>query len=450
MRASLATVARYLGCSPPPGADRIEVTGVAFDSREVHPNDLFVAVPGEKTDGHLFVGDAASRGAVAALVARPVDSPVPQLLVPDTVRALQVLAGKLRAEAGLKVAAVTGSVGKTTTKGILAALLARRFRVAQTRGSRNSQVGLPAEICNLQHEVEWFVAEAGMSRAGELTRLGPVLEPQALLYTRIAPVHLEFFPSLAAIAEAKAELIPFLDRDGVLVLNAADPLQKGFAQRFSGKTLTYGLPGSSDVWVEDVASQGLFGSHLVLATKNARLPVRLPLAGVHQVENFVAAACTAIALGVEPEEVAGAAEELCPQPHRGEVHRLPCGAVLVDDSYNASPVAVARMLELLAQTPGRHLAVLGEMLELGPEAPRFHREAGLQAASVCAQLVAVGGENARVLAEAFGPAGLWVATADEAEPLVRRELREGDVVMVKGSRGIGLDRLVAALLSGGC
>lgn len=450
MRLSVAAVAQRVGCPVPPGADRLEVTGVAFDSREVRPGDLFVALPGEKTDGHLFLADAASRGAVAALVAKPMESHLLQLRVPDTVRALQALAAAVRTEAGFKVIAVTGSVGKTTTKGMVAALLRRRFAVAETRGSRNSQVGLPTELCNLDENVAYFVAEAGMSRAGELTRLGEILKPQALVYTRIAPVHLEFFPSLEAIAEAKAELIPFLDRAGVLVLNATDPLQERFAARFAGRTLTYGLPGGSDLWAEAVRPQGLLGSQLVLAGRGVRLPVQLPLPGTHQVENFVAAACTALALGVEPEAIEEGAKALQPQPHRGEVHRLPCGAILVDDSYNASPVAVGRMLELLAQTPGRHLAVLGEMLELGPEAPLFHQEVGRQAAAVCHTLVAVGGENARFLAEAFGPGGSWVSTVEEAEHLIRRQLKDGDVLLVKGSRGIGLDRLVAALRTGGC
>lgn len=450
MKATLATVAQWLGCPVPDGAEHVFIEGVAFDSRQVKGKDLFVAAPGEKTDGHLFVAEAASRGAAAALVARPVDALLPQLLVADTVSALQALAGQVRREAGFRVAAVTGSVGKTTTKSFLAALLARRFRVAQTQGSRNSQLGLPAEICNLSGDVEWFVAEAGMSRKGELARLGKVLQPQALLYTRIAPVHLEFFPSVEAIAEAKAELIPFLDPEGVLVVNAADPYQESFASRFSGRTMHYGLPEKSDLWVEKVTPRGLLGSSLVLRGHGGSWKVELPLPGLHQVENFLAAACLASALGVPPEEMAQAAAELRPQPHRGEVHTLPSGALLVDDSYNASPVAVAQMLELLAQTPGRHLAVLGEMLELGEKAADFHREAGVKAQSACHRLLAVGGENARILAEAFGPQGMWVASVEEAENVLRGELTAGDVVLVKGSRGIGLDRLVAALLAGRC
>lgn len=450
MKATLATIAQWLECPAPAGGEKVLVEGVAFDSREVRAKDLFVAAPGERTDGHLYVAEAASRGAAAALVARAVDAFLPQLVVPDTVSALQALAGRVRREVGFRVAAVTGSVGKTTTKSFVAHLLARRFRVAQTQGSRNSQLGLPAEICNLSENVEWFVAEAGMSRKGELARLGEVLKPQALLYTRIAPVHLEFFASVEAIAEAKAELIPFLDPEGVLVVNATDPYQESFSTRFPGRTLTYGLPEKSHLWVERVTLRGLLGSSLVLRGSDGQCVAELPLPGLHQVENFLAAACLAHALGLPMEELAQAASQLQPQPHRGEVHRLACGAVLVDDSYNASPVAMARMLELLANTPGRRVAVLGEMLELGEKAALFHREIGAKARDVCHRLLTVGGENARVLAEAFGPEGTWVASPEEAESVLRKELREGDVVLVKGSRGIGLDQLVLALVAGRC
>lgn len=446
MRENLATLARFLGCSVPAGSERVWVEGVAFDSREVHPGDLFVAVPGEKTDGHLFVSDAASRGAVAALVAQPVASPLPQLVVPDPVAALQRVASRIRRGAGFKVVAVTGSVGKTTTKGMVAALLARHMPVAETRGSRNSQVGLPAEICNVAGEIAWFVAEAGMSHKGELSRLGEVLRPDALLYTRIAPVHLEFFPSLDAIAEAKAELIPFLSREGLLVVNAADPLQASFPSRFAGRVRRYGTPGASDLWVAERISQGLLGTRFTLAAPGLSVPVELPLPGPHQVENFLAAACLALALGVPPEDLPEAARHLRPQPHRGEIHRLPSGAILVDDSYNASPVAVAAMLELLGQTPGTHVAVLGEMLELGEASPRFHQEIGERARATCQKLVTVGGENARLAAAAYGSQGVWVPTWEEAVSALGDDVREGDVVLVKGSRGIGLDRLVDALL----
>ncbi len=448
-RVPLTQLATWLGVPAPQGSERVKVQGICFDSRQAQPGNLFVAVVGERTDGHLYLEQAKERGAVAALVARPCPGSLPQLVVPDTVEALQRLAACLRQQAQFSVAAVTGSVGKTTTKSMLAHLLRQRWSVGETRLSRNSQVGLPTELFNLAQEVEWFVAEAGMSRAGELTRLGRMLQPQLLLYTRVAPVHLEFFPSLSAIAEAKAELIPFLQDDGLLVVNAADPWQSAFPQRFSGRVRRYGLPQGSDLWISRCQSRGLLGSQLELRGEQGCFELFLPLAGHHQAENFLAAACAALGLGVSPEEVVRTAAGLFPQPHRGEVLRLPQGAVVVDDSYNASPVAVAVMLELLAQTPGAKLAVLGEMLELGEEAPRFHREVGEKARACCHALVTVGGENARLMAEAFGPQAFWVPTAEEAVTACRPLLQPEQVVLVKGSRGIGLDRLVAALCGGG-
>jgi len=448
MRKTLAQLAAILGCQVPEAAAELVVAGVAFDSREVKPQQLFVALPGEKTDGHLFLEEARARGAVAALVTRPQPSLLPQLVVEDTVAALQRLAAVERRERKLAVAAVTGSVGKTTTKAMLAALLRKRFSVAETRLSRNSQVGLPTELLNLPDDARWFVAEAGMSRAGELDRLGRFLAPDALLYTRIGPVHLEFFPSIAAIAEAKAELIPHLASDGVLVLNAADPWQANFSSRFSGRLQRYGAVGC-DLWLARYQSLGLLGSELQLQGPEVRLQVTLPLAGGHQAENFLAAACLALALGVSPESIQAAAATLAPQPHRGEVHRLPQGITLVDDSYNASPMAVAAMLELLAETPGRKVAVLGEMLELGEQAEQLHRQTGQRAQHVCQELVAVGGANAKALAEAFGPGARWVEDVAAAIPLCRALLKAGDVVLVKGSRGVGLDRLVAVLLGEG-
>jgi UDP-N-acetylmuramoyl-tripeptide--D-alanyl-D-alanine ligase len=449
MRAlTLGQLAQWLGCPVPPAAGEVQVTGVAFDSRQVQPGQLFVALVGEKTDGHLYLPQAAQRGAKAALVSRPQESPLPQLVVPDTVAALQELALRVRQREKLRVVAVTGSVGKTTSKSILAHLLRRRWKVGETQGSRNSQVGLPAELCNLPSGLDWFVAEAGMSQKGELARLGRILQPEALVYTRIAPVHLEFFPSLQAIAEAKGELIPFLAREGLLVVNAADPWQEPFRQRFAGTVRSYGLARASDLWLESFQPQGLLGSQLVLAGGDLRLSLFLPLAGRHQAENFLAAACLALGLGLPPQELQEAAGTLKPQPHRGEILPLPQGSMLVDDSYNASPTAMMAMLELLAQTPGRKVAVLGEMLELGEQAAQFHQQVGAKAKEVCEGLLAVGGDNARVMAEAFGPQALWAPTVEEAIPLAEQLLAPGSVLLVKGSRLIALDRLVAALGGG--
>jgi UDP-N-acetylmuramoyl-tripeptide--D-alanyl-D-alanine ligase len=449
MRRSAAELARLLGARLEGDAGR-PVTGVAIDSRAVRPGDLFVALPGERTDGHEFVAQAAAAGAVAALLSRRVPVELPALVVPDTLTALQRLARAERAGAAYRLAAITGSIGKTTTKEFLVALLATTFSVGFTSGSRNSQAGFPAELCNRPEGIAWMVAELGMNHAGELDRLGAIAEPDALLYTVVAPVHLEFFADVDAIAEAKAELIPHLRPEGLLVLNAADPRVAGFAGRFRGNVVRYGVPDESDLWLEDYREDGLLGSAFRLAGPLATLDVEWPIPGRHQAGNLLAAATLALAVGIAPSAVGPCAERLRPAPRRGEVHVLPgSGITVVDDSYNSSPQAAAAVLAMLAVTPGRRIAVLGEMLELGPGSPALHREVGRRAATAAQVLVAVGGECAAELARAAsGIETHYVATAGDALELLRELLRPGDVVLIKGSRGIGLDLVVDGLRAG--
>jgi UDP-N-acetylmuramoyl-tripeptide--D-alanyl-D-alanine ligase len=446
MRRTVAELATLLGVAVQ-GMPATVVTGAAIDSRLVRPGDLFVALPGEHVDGHEFVGDALRHGAAAALVARPLKADLPQLVVRNTTAALQTIAAAERAAAAYRLVAVTGSIAKTTTKDFLAALMATTYRVGATRGSRNSQAGFPAELCSQDEDIEWMVAELGMNRAGELDRLGAIARPDALLYTLVAPVHLEYFPSIDAIAEAKAELIPHLRRDGLLVLNSADARVASLARRFPGRCELYGSPGTSALWIERYESRGLLGGRIVLAGRHGTIEVDCALAGRHQADNLLAAACCALALGVEASGVAAAASALRPPSRRGELYGLACGVTVVDDSYNASPEAVLRLLDLLASTSGRKVAVLGEMLELGPTAVAFHRRVGDRAGCIADVVIAVGGEPAAALAAAAG--GLHVADAEAALATLRPLLRPGDVVLVKGSRAIGLDRLVDALREGG-
>jgi len=445
MRRTVAELRALLAAPPGPGGEAV-VTGVAIDSRAVRPGDLFVALPGERVDGRAFVGDAAARGAAAVLLAGPIDHPLPQVVAADTLAALQRLAGAERASASFRLVGITGSVAKTTTKEYLAALLATRFRVGATAGSRNSQAGFPVELCNQPDGLDWMVAELGMNHAGELDRLGAVARPDALLYTVIAPAHLEFFPDLEAIAAAKAELIPHLAADGLLVLNGADPRVARLAERFAGRVVRYGVPLASDLWLEDWDAQGLLGAAFTLRGPGVDLEVEWDVPGQHQARNLLAAAACALALGVDPGAIPAAAAALRPAARRGEVHALPGGATVIDDSYNASPLAVRQLLELLAVTPGRRIAVLGEMLELGPTSVELHREVGELAGRCVDLLVAVGGPPARALAEAaIGIEVHAAADAGQALALLRGLLHDGDVVLVKGSRGIGLDRVVDGL-----
>jgi UDP-N-acetylmuramoyl-tripeptide--D-alanyl-D-alanine ligase len=344
---------------------------------------------------------------------------------------------------------VTGSIGKTTTKEFLAALLATTFAVGATAGSRNSQAGFPAELCSQPDGIAWMVAELGMSHAGELDRLGAIAQPDALLYTVVAPVHLEFFTGVDAIAEAKAELIAHLHHDGVLVLNAMGARVAAFAARFSGRVLRYGTANASDLSITDYCSRGLLGASFTLTGTLGTTPLSWSIAGRHQADNLLAAATLALALGVPSRAIAPAAAQLRPAHRRGEIHRLDDGVTVVDDSYNSSPQAAARLLALLAETSGRRIAVLGEMLELGATSRALHREVGAIAACSADVVIAVGTEPAAELARgAVGAVQHVVPDADAALKLVRKLVRAGDVILVKGSRAIGLDRVVDGLCAG--
>jgi UDP-N-acetylmuramoyl-tripeptide--D-alanyl-D-alanine ligase len=446
MRRTTSELAALLGAELS-GAGTAQVAGVAIDSRAVQPGMLFVALPGARVDGHDFVVEARDRGAGAALVSRRVNVELPQILVADTLRALGALAQAERTNGSGKLAAITGSIAKTTTKEFLVALLATTYRVGFTHGNRNSESGFPVELCNLPEGVAWMVAELGMSHAGELDRLGAIATPDVLLYTVVAPVHLEFFTGLDTIAEAKAELIPHLRPNGTLVLNAADARVRTFEHRFGGQIVRYGVQHESDLWLEEYWSRGLLGASFRVRGAGVDIAVELPLPGRHQADNLLAASAAALALGVSPSAVSAAAASLRPAPRRGEVHQLANGITIVDDCYNASPEAMTRVLELLADTSGRRIAVLGEMLELGPTSPALHRAVGERAAAVADIVLAVGGAPAKELALAAGPKARHLADAESALAAARELVRAGDVVLVKGSRGIALERVVDGLLA---
>jgi UDP-N-acetylmuramoyl-tripeptide--D-alanyl-D-alanine ligase len=437
------------------GDPNVRVIGAEVDTRRLESGDLFVALAGARRDGHKFVGTALEI-ASAALVRRDADLPPSppnraMVRVDDPFAAYHELARTERRERAWRVAAVTGSVGKTTTKDFLAALLEPHFSIGASGGNRNNTLGLPAEMLSQEPNIEVFVAEAGMSTPGELAVLGEILTPQVLLYTRIAPVHLEFFPDLEGIVRAKAELLPWLDEDGTLVINADDPNQESFPSETRAQVLRYGTP-SAAARIEDAEDRGLLGSRFRLVLPDGEAVVDLSMPGIHQAENLLGAAAAATAFGVHAEQVAESASVLRAPEHRGRLLSIGDGISLVDDSYNASPLAVRRLLELLARAPGRRVAVLGEMYELGRMAAEAHSRAGEEAASACDLLVAVGGANAEKLSLGAREAGMpdsaihRVEDADSAAELLRRVLRPGDAVLVKGSRGVGLDRTVAALV----
>jgi UDP-N-acetylmuramoyl-tripeptide--D-alanyl-D-alanine ligase len=431
------------------------LSGAAIDSRAVQGGEVFFAFKGERTDGHRFVPDAFARGAAAAVVEDDVAAPRLGALirVDRTFDALHALARLVRKRVPDKLVAVTGSAGKTTTKELLASMLETRFATARNPGNLNNLYGFPLSLLNLPEGTEWMVAELGMSEPGELGQLSRLGRPDVAVFTVVRPVHLEFFGSLEAIAEAKAEMLTGLDPDGLVVANADDPEVARIARRHAGRVVWYGQTSAADVTARDVTPHlnGRVGTELALTAGTRSIDVRLPLHGTYNVGNFLAAAAAAWAIGIELEDIAAAAARARPAAGRGVVHRLPKGLTLVDDSYNSNPDALKHALAAAGSLPAaRHLAVLGDMLELGPEGPRFHRECGVAAVRLGFNVVAGVGELSRELvaaAEEAGATTIWLPSAEAAAAWASEQTRPGDVVLVKASRGVGLDTVVRRLLS---
>ncbi|HYT32477.1 MAG TPA: UDP-N-acetylmuramoyl-tripeptide--D-alanyl-D-alanine ligase, partial [Thermoanaerobaculia bacterium] len=354
-------------------------------------------------------------------------------------------------EAGFRLAAVGGSAGKTTTKEFAAAILSGRFAVEKTPGNQNSAVGFPMSIVNLTRWPEWMVGEMGMSAVGEISLLSRTFEPDVALLTLIAAEHLEFLGTLDNVAKANAEILEGLKPAGTFVVNADDARIGAIAGKFRGRTLRFGRGASAEVVIEGI-ELGDGGSRFHLRAPEGRVQIALPLPGMHQASNFLAASALAIACGASVEDCAATAPNLKPAPHRGEMHRHPSGAILYDDSYNASPPSMRAALDLLYQLPGtRKIAVLGDMLELGSEDAWFHRETGGYAAARADEILCVG-PRARAFGEGAQEEGFpadrvrTVESAEDAAALLAGTLGPGDVVLFKASRGVGLERAVKRLM----
>jgi UDP-N-acetylmuramoyl-tripeptide--D-alanyl-D-alanine ligase len=450
-------VARAVNGRIAQGDPQAVCSGAAIDSRKIRGGEVFFAFVGEQTDGHRFVGDALARGAGAAVVQRGHERAASAtgaiIEVDDPFRALHDLTRTARGNGvPRKLVGITGSAGKTTTKELLAALLKARFATHWTLGNLNNLYGFPMSLLNVPDGTEWMVAEMGMSTPGELRQLSLLGRPDVAVYTVVRPVHLEFFGTVQAIAEAKSELMAGLSDDGLIVGNADDPEVTRIVRRHAarpewrGRVIWYGLQSeTADVRARDLAAEpeGV-GSRFILEIAGESREMLLPLHGLYNVENCLAAAACAWGLGMTLDEIAAAVREVRPADHRGIVHRVagPRGTyTLVDDSYNSNPDALGKALEGAKQLAGqRWIAIIGDMLELGPEGPRFHRESGERAARLgFAPVLGVGELSREVSTD-------WRPDAEAAAEWAAAEIREGDVVLVKGSRGVKLDKVVRHLL----
>jgi len=439
----------------------ISITGASVDSRRVTPGSIYVALAGERVDGHRFVTDALRAGAAAALVERPVELPAdldaPIVIVPDALHALQELAAWWRSRHAARVVGITGSTGKTIAKEIVADVLSRGLVTLRNEGNLNSETGLPMTLLRLEPQHEVAVLEMSMYTPGEIARLAEIARPEVGVVLAVHPAHLERAGSIDRIAQAKAELPASLPADGLAVLNADDGRVAAMRAVTRAEVRTFGLGPAADVRADAVASLGLAGTEFTIHAPWGSRRVTSATPGRHLVPHALAAAAVAERLGIGLDDVAEALAVGSRAEHRMSVAEAASGATLVDDTYNASPVSVGAALDFLAETPlpdgRRRIAVLGDMLELGPDEERLHREIGAHAARSADAVVAVG-ERGRWLAEGARAAGAaHVATANDAEEaasVLERELSPsvGDLVLLKASRGIGLERAVELLVEG--
>jgi UDP-N-acetylmuramoyl-tripeptide--D-alanyl-D-alanine ligase len=431
------------------------VTGYSIDSRTASPGDLFFAVRGERLDGHDYVAAALERGAVAAVVSRAKVASlpdaalaVPLLIAEDPLVALQALASHVRRQWGKRVVAITGSAGKTTTKEAIAAALATKFNVLKSQGNLNNNFGLPLQLLRLEPENEYAVVEMGMNHLGEIATLARIASPDWGVVTNVGTAHIEnFSEGQAGIARAKYELIAALPGNGVAFLNCSDPYVSQFGRDFQGKVVYFGIGPCADPKVIDAKEDGS-GLHVRFRAGEQEGEFTLRLLGLHNATNAMAGLAVALEAGVPFEAAVAALETLTPGSKRGEVLEIN-GATILNDSYNSNPEALQSMIQTLAaRRAERRILVAGEMLELGEHASILHAACGKAAAEAGIDLVVGVRGDAQHLAAAAclcGVAAIFLPDAAAAGEWMVKNLQPGDVVLVKGSRGVQLERAIEVL-----
>ena len=451
MKLSLDKIAELISGAGSFDGNRI-AQGYSIDSRSIQPGELFFAVKGERLDGHDYVQSALETGAVAAVIGRReverFPHAAPLIAVNNTLVALQTLATGVRRIWGKPLIAITGSAGKTTTKEAVAHLLATRHRILKSEGNFNNHFGLPLMLLKLEPEHDLAVIEMGMSHAGEIAALAAIALPETGVVTCVAPVHLEFFDSIAAIARAKYELVQSLPPSGTAVLNADDEYVSKFGRDFRGKVVMFGLDPAASVRADNIQERGSEGSTFdVVLSDGQRDKATLSLVGRHNIHNALAAVAVALEHGLSLAEAVTALSSLVPADKRGQVTQVGDTHV-INDCYNSNPKALDAMVDALAVIPSqRRIVVAGEMLELGPSGPELHRSSGRHMAERKVDwLIGVRGLAQEIVnaARAAGMRAEFVNTPEEAGEWLARETRKGDVVLLKASRGVKLERALEA------
>ncbi len=445
------------------------ITEAAIDSRQVIPGSLFVAIPGERVDGHDFIGEAFRRGASFALIQRDVDSSLRTLdlrggltvdpafdltsplclRVDNTVSALQRIARFWRRKLNLRVVGITGSVGKSTTKEVVAQVLSQRYRTLKSPGNLNNEIGLPMTVLRLGSGYEHAVLEMGFYVPGEIAFLCDIAQPQVGVVSNVGTVHAERAGSQENICLGKSELVQSLPEDGVAVLNFDDPWVRKMEEKTRARVFFYGLSPESELWADNVEGLGLDGIRFRLHYHRETLHVRIPMIGRHSVHTALRATAVGLVEGLTWQEIFDGLRQGHSQLRLVAV-RTEAGALILDDTYNASPESMLAALNLLSELDGRKIAVLGDMLELGPYERQGHEMVGMRAAQVAHTLLTLG-PRARMIAEAARRAGMRsnrVVEFQTHEPIVdwlKRNLASNDAVLIKGSHGLRMDRITADL-----
>ncbi|MBX3046074.1 MAG: UDP-N-acetylmuramoyl-tripeptide--D-alanyl-D-alanine ligase [Anaerolineales bacterium] len=466
---SLADIIEALSGVRPAAAESLALSGAVHDSREAKAGSLFVALRGERVDGHDFVQAAFAAGALAALVERPLDGTATLdlrggqpaaagfatstplcIVVDDALQALQQAARFWRRKlSSLRVIGITGSVGKTTTKELTADVLGQRYRTFKSVGNFNNEIGLPLSVLSITPDTERAVLEMGFYVIGEIALLADIAVPEVGVVTNVGTVHASRAGSQEAIYQGKAELVQSLNSDGIAILNYDDPFVKRMAQETKARVFFYGLDPAADLWADNIEGLGLDGVRFRLHYQGEILHVRIPLIGRHSVHTALRAAAVGVIEGMDWGAIlsglrmGNAQLRLMAVPGRN-------GSLLLDDTYNASPESTVAALNLLSELEGRKVAVLGDMLELGQYEEQGHRVVGNLAARVADLLVTVG-PRAHIIAQTARSAGLQAAAVSEFEDTegalayLKDALTAGDVVLVKGSRGVHMDKIVPDL-----
>jgi UDP-N-acetylmuramoyl-tripeptide--D-alanyl-D-alanine ligase len=459
MKLSLEQIARWSAAVPAGGvgsAESIVATGYSIDSRTLQPGDLFFAIRGERFDGHDFVAAALERGACAAVVARDrvgtlgaATGAHPLLTTDDVLASLQRLAAAVRRHWGKRVVGITGSAGKTTTKEAIAAVLGARFSVLKSLGNLNNGYGLPLQLLRLEPEHDVAVIEMGMSAAGEIAALCRIAAPDWGVVTNVGHAHTEFFADgIAGVARAKYELVESLPRHGVAFLNCDDAYVSQFGRGFEGKVVYFGRGPCGNPHAESIQSQGAEGLKIQVRAGEQHCELHLHLPGEHNAANALAAVAVGVEAGIPLAECCAALGTLRPEDKRGQLLTIR-GATVINDAYNSNPEALKSMIRTLAGMPAqRRILIAGEMLELGKEAEALHAACGKAAALAGVQMVIGVRGNARHIVDAAqqnGAEGLFVETPEAAGEWLQKNLKPGDAVLLKASRGVRLERALDAL-----